>query len=77
MAPGEKIVRRIDSKICVVEGPAPAEDLSADLERLRLAAAAEDHEAVLHRLRRLVPDYRPLLPAGKGDVCVAAGAPVM
>ncbi len=77
VAPGETIVRRIDSKICVVEGPAPAESLQADLERLRLAAAAEDHEAVLQWLRHLVPDYRPLLPAAAGGVTVAAGAPVM
>ncbi len=77
VAPGEKIVRRIDSKICVVESPAPAENLLAELEQLRVAAAADDHEAVLHWLRRLVSDYRPLQPAGAGGGWVAENAPVM
>ncbi len=75
VAPEEKIVRSIDSKIHVVEGLAPAETLYDDLERLRLAAAAEDQQAVLHWLRRLVPDYRPLLPAADADTGVAAAAP--
>ncbi len=74
VAPEEAVVRRIDSKICVVESPPPAEALLAEIEQLRLAAAADDHEAVLRWLRCLVPDYRPLLPVS-GDVARVAGEP--
>ncbi len=77
VAPGEKIVRRIDSKICVVDSPAPADDLLAEVEKLRLATAAEDHGAVLRWLRRLLPDYRPLLPSDSDGVWIAEDAPVM
>ncbi len=63
----ERVVRRIDSKIRVVEGPAPGLDLLAEIEPLRLAAASEDHGETLRLLRRLVPDYRPLLTVGSSD----------
>ncbi len=77
VGPGEKIVRRIDSKICVVDSPAPADNLLVEVEELRLAVATEDHQAVLHWLRRLLPDYRPLQPSDSDGVWVADGAPVM
>ncbi len=77
VAPSESIVRRIDSKICVVDGPAPAGSLLAEIEELRIAAAAEDHQAVLSWLRRLLPDYRPLLPPASSGEWVAEDAPVM
>ena len=79
VAPGERIVRRIGSKISVVDGPAPRDDLLAEVEKLRSATVAEDHEAILRRLRRLVPEYRPLQPAsddGSADL-LAARAPVL
>ncbi len=78
-APDERIVRRIDEKICVVDSPAPGDDFLAEIEQLRVATAAEDHEAVLHWLRRLVPDYRPLQPrtSGSSGVFIGAGAQVM
>ena len=62
LAEGEKVLRRVDSKIRVVESPEVPGDLLADVEGLRRAVAAEDHEAVLRRLYQLVPDYQPLLP---------------
>ncbi len=80
IAPGERVVRRIDAKISVVDGPAPAENLLLEIEKLRGATAAEDHEAVLGWLRRLVPDYRPLLPASDSSgvlLGVDVDAPVM
>ena len=77
MGPEERIVRRIDSKIWVVEGPAPTEGLLAEVEQMRLAVSAEDHAAVLRWLQRLVPDYRPLSPPGSGEAWVAEDARVM
>ena len=74
---GEKILREIDSKIRVVESPAARKDLLAEIEKLRLAVTAEDHEAVLDRLHQLVPGYRPHLPESSKEVWVAADAVVM
>lgn len=74
---GEKVIRQIDSKIRVVEGPAPSDDLLADLSELQSAAAIEDHEAVRYWLRQLIPDYRPFLPTHSGEIWVGADTPVM
>ena len=77
VAPEERIIRRIDAKICVVDSPAPADNLLAEIEQLRAAAAAEDHQAVLHWLQRLVPEYRPLQPQTGSGEWVAPDAAVM
>ncbi len=77
LGPDERVVQRIDAKIRVVDSPSPAEDLLSEIEQLLAAAAADDHEAVLRWLRRLVPDYRPLLPASGEQSWVAEDAPVM
>ncbi len=74
---GEKVIRQIDSKIRVVEGPAPHVDLLVELGELKSAAAIEDHEAVRYWLRQLIPDYRPLFPTSSGEVWVEADTPVM
>ncbi len=73
IGPDEEILRRVDAKIRVVDGPPPAQGLMAELEKLRAAAAAEDHDAVLRWLRRLVPDYRPVRPPLGGDDEPVAG----
>ena len=73
VGPGEKILRHVDSKIRVVDGPAPADGLLAEIEKLRTATAAEDHDAVRLWLRRLVPDFRPIQPPSKDDAEPVAG----
>ncbi|MEM7587637.1 MAG: nucleoside-diphosphate sugar epimerase/dehydratase [Acidobacteriota bacterium] len=78
----ETVVREIDSKIRVVGKRASAaeetaEDLHARINDLRVAAATEDHEAVIYWLRQLVPEYRPLMAAAGEEEQVPEDAQVM
>ncbi|MCP3962899.1 MAG: polysaccharide biosynthesis protein [bacterium] len=74
---GETTTRRIDSRICVVESPAPDGNLLAEVEQLRLAVAAEDQETVRSVLRQLVADYRPLGPTDPEGAWLAEDSAVM
>ncbi|MCG8455828.1 MAG: polysaccharide biosynthesis protein, partial [Holophagales bacterium] len=57
---GEVVGEVIDRKIRVVKAPAVGRGLEDPLERLRLAARAEDDVAIRLLLARMVPEYRPL-----------------
>ena len=74
---GEHVLRLVDSKIRVVESPRPAEDLLAEVEQLRPAAASEDDEAMRALIRQLVPSYRPLAPPGGSGEWIGGDATVM
>ena len=69
---GESILRRIDSRIQVVESPPPAEGLLSRVSQLQTAVATEDQDAVRHWLRELVPAYRPHLPSSNDDSWVSS-----
>lgn len=58
LAEGERVVRQVDRKIRVVEGPAARQDVEILLAELRTAVDAENPAAVQALLHRLVPDYR-------------------
>jgi FlaA1/EpsC-like NDP-sugar epimerase len=60
VADGESVRMVVDHKIKVVDGPAPPAGLRAQVERLRLAALAEDGASVLRLLHEVVPEYRSL-----------------
>ncbi|MEM7351929.1 MAG: nucleoside-diphosphate sugar epimerase/dehydratase [Acidobacteriota bacterium] len=77
LAPGERVVHSIDSRIQVVEATAPPEGLLQQLGPLQVAAATEDHEAILQAMRDLMPDYKPLLPSRSGAFQVASEVAVM
>lgn len=77
LAEGERILRRVDSRIRVVEGPGVREDLLVEVEKLRRTVATEDHEAVLRELYQLLPDYRPHLPEDSSGVLLADVSAVM
>ncbi|MEM6796194.1 MAG: polysaccharide biosynthesis protein, partial [Acidobacteriota bacterium] len=72
----EQVVRVVDEKIRVVEGPSPP-DLDSTLESLRAAAAKEDVVAILNLLRVSVPEYRAALAGETPTLDFAATTSVM
>jgi len=70
---GEVEVRRAESRIQVVESPAPPPRLFENLEDLSRAAAVEDDAEVLRLLRRLLPDYQSsaLTETASGTIVVS------
>lgn len=59
---GETVVRRVDRKIQVVEGPAVRQDLGQWLDSLAEAARREDARQVRRLLHEVVEDYRGMVP---------------
>ncbi|MEM6454677.1 MAG: SDR family NAD(P)-dependent oxidoreductase [Acidobacteriota bacterium] len=59
LAPGERVMQRVDGKIRVVEDTATRPDLRHGLTVLEQAARAGDDERVRTLLEGLVPEYRP------------------
>ncbi len=56
----ETVVRTIDKKIRVVEGPSVDPELLSEVRKLQNAAAAEDEAAVWVLLQQILPEFRSL-----------------
>ena len=54
----EEVLRRVEGKIQIIEGPPPPASLWQDISELEKAASVEDAARVLVLLRRLVPTYQ-------------------